>query len=211
MTSELASVVAANYPSPALLGEHGSTSDFGLDPVLQQPKIPPVFPYHRTSESGDAFHCSTPDDYVLPLTNDLTAIPGPWDLFMAEVTARRQQMLAIRQAYRDRIETLRSDAGLDGFLVNKASERDFWSFAQSVPFAQKADVVLVDNGNLRLIWDSEDGTHLGLQFLGHRTLQYVIFRRRQGNSNISRVAGRDTLEGVAQQIRAFGLGPLLQR
>ena len=114
------------------------------------------------------------------------------------------------QAYSIRIEALRSDAALDGFGVNEASEMDFWSFMRSVPFGRRAEVVLVDDGNLRAIWDDEDGSRLGLQFLGNRALQYVIFRRRAGSSRISRVAGRDTFDGVRQQVRAFELQTLLQ-
>ena len=113
------------------------------------------------------------------------------------------------QAYRSRIEALRSDADLDGFAVNEASERDFWSFVRSVPFVRKAEVVLVDNGNLRAVWGGKDGSHLGLQFLGNRLVEYVIFKRRQTTRDVSRVAGRDTLDGIKRQIHAFDLTALL--
>ena len=46
------------------------------------------------------------------------------------------------QAYRNRIEALRSDAEFDRFTVNEASERDFWSFFRSMPFLRKAEVYL---------------------------------------------------------------------
>ena len=46
------------------------------------------------------------------------------------------------QVYRSRIEVLRSDAELDGFAVNETSERDFWSFVNSVSFVRKAEVYL---------------------------------------------------------------------
>lgn len=113
-------------------------------------------------------------------------------------------------AYRRRIEALRSDAALDGLAVNESSEKDFWSFVKSLPSARQAEVVLVDNGNLRAIWDGEDGSHIGLQFLGDCTLQYVLFRPRNGTRRISRVAGRDTFDGVQQQVRTFELEPLLR-
>lgn len=112
--------------------------------------------------------------------------------------------------YRLRIEVLRSDAELDGVTVNNESLRDFWSFIESVPLAGKAELVLVDNGNLRAVWDGEDGSHLGFQFLGDHMLQYVIFRRREGSGHVSRVAGRDTLEGVKKQVRNFDLEALLK-
>ena len=113
------------------------------------------------------------------------------------------------QAYRSRIEVLRSDAELDGFAVNEVSERDFWSFVNSVSFVRKAEVVLVDNGNLRAVWGGEGGSHLGLQFLGNRLVEYVIFKRRQTDRDVSRAAGRDTLDGIKKQIHAFDLTLLL--
>ena len=114
------------------------------------------------------------------------------------------------QAYRSRIEELRRFAALDGFSVSKASEKDFWSFLTSMPFVCKAEMVLLDNGNLRVIWDDEDDNHIGLQFLGNGRLQYVIFRRKKGSSHVSRVAGRDTFDGVRSQVRLFELESLLK-
>lgn len=55
------------------------------------------------------------------------------------------------QVYRNRIEVLRSDAQLDGFAMNEASEVDFWSFIEPMSSAQKAGLVLLDNGNLRAV------------------------------------------------------------
>ena len=114
------------------------------------------------------------------------------------------------QAYRSRLEELRRFAALDGFSVSKASEKDFWSFLTSMPFVCKAEMVLLDNGNLRVIWDDEDDNHIGLQFLGNSRLQYVIFRRQKGSSHVSRVAGCDTFDGVRSQVRLFELESLLK-
>ena len=114
------------------------------------------------------------------------------------------------QAYRDRIECLRSDAELDDFTVNESSKKDFWRFLASLPFACEGELVLLDNGNLRVIWDDEDGNHIGLQFLGDSMLQYVIFRQRKGSSRVSRMAGRDSFDGVRRQVRLFELESLLQ-
>ena len=112
------------------------------------------------------------------------------------------------QIYRNRIEVLRSDAQLDGFAINVVSEVDFWSFIESISFAQKSGLVLLDNGNLRAVWKGENGSHLGLQFLGNRLVEYVIFKRRQATKEILRVAGQDTIDGIKRQIRAFDLTAL---
>ena len=113
------------------------------------------------------------------------------------------------QVYRNRIEVLRSDAQLDGFAMNEVSEVDFWSFIESISFAQKAGLVLLDNGNLRAVWKGENGSYLGLQFLGNRLVEYVIFKRRQATKYVSRVAGRDTIEGIKKQILASDLTVLM--
>jgi hypothetical protein len=127
----------------------------------------------------------------------------------AEPARNEKQTWETRQAYRDRIESLRNDAEIDGFSVNSKSEQAFWSFVNSVPFARKANLVLLDNGNLRAVWGGEDNRHFGLQFLGEHAVQYVIFRRRAGSRNVSRVAGRDTFVGVKKQVRTFNLQEFL--
>lgn len=135
------------------------------------------------------------------------------DLFSSlysENADRRKLSLRVLFGYRQRIEVLCNDGDLDGITINKASIQDFWSFVESVPFASKAEIVLVENGNLRAVWDGEDGSHLGFQFLGDHMVQYVIFRRRHGSGHVSRVAGRDTLEGVKKQVRNFDLEALLK-
>lgn len=128
----------------------------------------------------------------------------------SENADRRDLSLGALFEYGQRIEILRNDGDLDGITINKASIQDFWSFVESVPFACKAEIVLVDNGNLRAVWNGEDGSHLGFQFFGDHMVQYVIFRRRQGSGHVSRVAGRDTLEGVKRQVQNFDLETLLK-
>ena len=108
-------------------------------------------------------------------------------------------------AYHHRIETLRSDAEIEGFAVNDASEENFWSFIGSIPSGRKAELVLMDNGNFRAVWKDRNGDHLGVQFLGDQMAEYVIFKQRPSVASVSRVAGIDTLEGVINQLEAFDL------
>ena len=115
----------------------------------------------------------------------------------------------VRQTYRNRIAELREYGLEDGVTVNPASEKDFWAFVKSLPAARPGSLVLMDNGNLRAVWKGEQGSHLGLQFLGRRMVEYVIFKRRPRASKVSRVAGADTFDGVKRQIDAFELSALL--
>ena len=112
-------------------------------------------------------------------------------------------------AYVDRIEALRALAEEDGYHLNSESEHDFRSFVQSEPRIRKGNLVLVDNGNLRAVWKDDRGTRLGLQFLGGGMVQHVTFKQRDTARPISRVAGRDTLEGMKRQTDAFELNSLL--
>ncbi len=133
----------------------------------------------------------------------------PWNEFIAELEVKESDAKHVRQAYKTRIDVLRSAAILDGFEVNEASAKDFWSFIGSTHFPRRAGLALMENGNIRAVWKGKDASHLGLHFLGDRQVQYVIFKRRPGSRRISRTAGIDTFEGVKKQIGAFDLMSLV--
>ena len=110
------------------------------------------------------------------------------------------------QAYSTRISELRDLAADDGYSLSSASEADFWRFIRSEPRLRRGNLVLIDNGNLRAVWKDGHENQMGLQFLGESMVQYVIFKRREPDHPISRVAGRDTLKGLKRQIDVFELG-----
>ncbi len=216
-------VFAPSHSLFPLLPMVGSTSTFYSKYNMFQPQVD--YTISQTEQSHIA--TTSPDMsegifrvFSKPSTSHLSAYVYPSiesvdkidvsNQYMEEIADKARKTQQNHQTYRLRIEDLRSDAEIDGFTVNERSEIDFWSFIISVPFASKAEVVLLDNSNLRVIWDDEDGNHFGIQFLGDRILQYVIFRRRKGTNHISRVAGQDTFDGVKQQLRTFDLESLLQ-
>ena len=108
-----------------------------------------------------------------------------------------------------RLKFLQDEAILDGYVLSTTSEIDFWEFVRSAPNVRRGNLVLMDNGNLRAIWKDNQGTRIGLQFLGDGLVQFVIFKRRKQGQPISRVSGRDSLEGLRRQIVAFELDSLL--
>lgn len=115
----------------------------------------------------------------------------------------------VRRYYASRIEFLRGEASIENVIFNKDSERDFWKFIKSTQFNKRGSLFLMDNGDLRVVWDDDEDNLVGLQFLGNSLARYVIFKRRTEDGLVSRVAGSDTLEGVNAQIQTFELGPLL--
>lgn len=182
------------YQPPAIMAELDSASAYDID-----------LPDHRRP----VFRAPVPDQQSETVTARLVQVFDPGHALAQELGEKAKRSQADLQAYRVRVEALRADAAQDGYHLNAASERDFWHFIRSEPFIRKGNLVLVDNGNLRAVWRGESGTHIGLQFLGSRTVQYVIFKRRAAASAISRVAGRDSFEGVKRQISAFDLRPLI--
>ena len=139
-----------------------------------------------------------------PVENDQVQEPAsPYQVEYTATPGKHAEL--ITHAYHLRIETLRSDAEIEEFAVNDASEENFWSFIGSIPSARKAELVLMDNGNFRAVWKDKNGDHLGVQFLGEQMAEYVIFKYRTGARGVSRVAGIDTLEGVINQLHAFDL------
>lgn len=115
----------------------------------------------------------------------------------------------IRHFYLSRIEFLREEAAAEGVIFNKDSERDFWTFIELFPFARRGSLFLMDNGNLRAVWDNDEDNLLGIQFLGNSLARYVVFKHRAEGGPVSRVAGTDTLKGVNARIKAFELETLL--
>ena len=145
--------------------------------------------YNPTLDAASLEHPDTPSDI------------GPID----EAHHKRKKLAA----YILRMKLLQDEAVHDGYMLNLASEIDFTHFARLASDIRRGNLVLMDNGNLRVIWKDEHGARLGLQFLGGRMVQYVIFKRRREEQPISRVTGRDSLEGFERQIHAFELHSLL--
>ncbi len=124
----------------------------------------------------------------------------------------KNDLIYTLHAYSDRLNLLHHYAAQDGLVANEDSEIGFWAFIRSVPSFFPGDLVLLDNGNLRVVWAGEDNdSHLGLQFLGNEMVQYVIFKQRPYSQMVSRVAGRDSFAGMRKQIRTFGLEEFLEQ
>ncbi len=115
------------------------------------------------------------------------------------------------ERYHERLVELREAAEEEGIEWSEASAEDFRAFVTGNPGWRKGSVVLMENGNLRTVWDddNDDDRHVALQFLGDGHVQYVIFKRRPGAVKVSRVAGADTFDGIKRQVAAFDLSSLV--
>ena len=133
----------------------------------------------------------------------------PVEAYDREIKSKAQHIRDTDSAYASRIEVLKEQAALDGYSLNLASEEAFYDFLQKNPLIRRGRLVLMENGNLRAVWKGENETHIGLQFINNLSVQYVIFTRRAPQSPVSRVSGRDTMDGIKRQIEAFDLNSAL--
>ena len=134
---------------------------------------------------------------------------NPAEAYDHEIKSKAQHIRDTDSAYARRIEVLREQAELDGYSLNLASEEAFYEFFQKNLLQRRGRLVLMENGNLRAVWKGENEAHIGLQFITNLSAQYVIFTRRDPQSPVSRVSGRDTLDGIKRQIEAFDLNGVL--
>ena len=133
----------------------------------------------------------------------------PLEAYDRAIKSRVQRYRDTVSAYKNRIRVLKEQAELDGYSLNQPSKAAFLEFLEKNPLIRRGRLVLMENGNLRAVWKGGNSAHIGLQFLDNRSIQYVIFKQRIPSEPISRVTGRDTMEGISRQIDAFDLGSVL--
>ncbi len=113
------------------------------------------------------------------------------------------------EMYLSRLEYLKNEAAFENCMLNNRSHQDFKKFVNSMPNIRKGILVLLENGNLRLIWRDGQDTQLGLQFLGEEMIQYVFLNRRELGQPIAYTHGTDHLDGIQHQIEASKIDSLL--
>ena len=101
--------------------------------------------------------------------------------------------------WRDRIGELRAG----GRALNAESKRDFWKFMRPSALLGEPAISLLENGNLHVDWDREDGIRLRVEFLGGEMAAFEIEARRRDAGAASRVSGTDTIGGVMRQTHVF--------
>ena len=130
----------------------------------------------------------------------VAAVPAP-----ALASADDRPVSEIRQGYLRRIAELRGEARLDAVPWNGNSEADLLAFISANPGWRQGRLGLMDNGNLYGVWKDAAGSLLSIQFRGRQFAEFVIFQRRPGATEVSRIAGSDTLDGVKGQVGSFDL------
>lgn len=183
-------MVASDFPWPAL----GQVPFSTMRPVQDVPSLPNII--------------ARPEATPVK-TSESVWLLVPLEAHDHEIKSKVERYRDTVSSYKDRIRVLKEQAELDGASLNQASKATFLEFLEKNPLVRRGRLVLMENGNLRAVWKGNDGAHLGLQFLDNRSIQYVIFKQRSPSAPVSRVSGRDTMEGISRQIDAFDLTPVL--
>ena len=134
------------------------------------------------------------DDQVLPSV-----------ISFRESSETRTSSISFLMDYASRIQKLRSLGEEEDIAISRDSVSDFWRFMIEFPSEEPGHLVLMQDGHLRWIWKGDDRAHIGIRFIGSGRGRYVIFKRRSGEFQVSRVSGEDNLEGVVQQVRSFDM------
>src|SRR5205823_14499104 len=103
----------------------------------------------------------------------------PLRKYLVEANAQRQLQHMIEGQIEDRLRELHVDAQVEGEAFSEESVSDLRRFIQSVGVTNRPAIFLLDNGNIRALWRSTDSQQVGLQFLGGRRVQFVIFSLRE--------------------------------
>lgn len=156
------------------------------------------------------------DDHALPatvwkfLTDIQFELPrSAQDDFFEELKHKQNRTRSLVQKIKRRVAFLKAEGIAEGRPINIHSEHDFWEFMNSQPFFVRPRIFLLERGDLRAVWKGNHGEHLGLQFLGSNRVQYVMFVKRPGSKEISRVYGRDTMPSINRLIEALELSRLI--
>ena len=111
--------------------------------------------------------------------------------------------------YAERIETLKEQAIEDGYVLDESSYNNFHKFLEKFPRLVRADLVLLENGELVAIWNGENGTEVGLQFQKDSRVQYILFNGIYSNCADSILHGMGGYEETMKKIKKYDFDKIM--
>ena len=106
--------------------------------------------------------------------------------------------------YCNRISELVEIAKEEGLRYNETSESYFWNFIRRVYPANRAGLILTDDGNLIAAWDDNNENCFDIEFMEDKTLEYVAF-----NASNEYEEGSGTIDDILRCINKFNFEGLL--
>ena len=118
-------------------------------------------------------------------------------------------ILKAAEKYDERLSFLEEERKLDDVPLNPESMNGFMEFVTQCMPTISGGLVLIDNGNLRAAWNSDGESFVGLQFLNHQLIEYVLFSQTTPSLPVSRSFGQASIGSVMNQIEALELNWML--
>ena len=118
-------------------------------------------------------------------------------------------ILKAAEKYDERLSFLEKEGKLDGVQLNPESMSGFMEFVKQCMPTISSGLVLTDNGNLRAVWNSDGESFVGLQFLNHQLIEYILFSQTAPSLPVSRSFGQARIDSVMNQIKALELNWML--
>ena len=113
-----------------------------------------------------------------------------------------------REHYAQRIAYLRQEGELENISINSDSQSTFWHLLDKIPDAKRAEIVLLDNGNLRTYWRNEIREYVGLELIKDESLRCLMHKRTRSGEFDTTVMRSITISDIVEAIDAFGMLPI---
>jgi hypothetical protein len=126
--------------------------------------------------------------------------PASWALSFDESPTIPPQLVTLEQIKRKmvasekvlpRLNHLRMCSLEDEEAFSDESERSLLEFLDGYGVAVRPLLALLDNGNLRAVWKDDFGQQIGVQFLGGKKVQFVLFVKRDAEMPYAQLFGRN--------------------
>ena len=118
-------------------------------------------------------------------------------------------ILNTAKEYDERLSFLEEEGNLDGVSLNPDSISGFMEFIEKYMPTVSGGLVLIDNGNIRAVWNSDCESFVGIQFLNRQLTEYVLFSQTSPSLPVSRSFGQASIDSVMNQIEALELNWML--
>ena len=110
-----------------------------------------------------------------------------------------------RVDFSPRLAHLEDLAQDEGITIAPESRADLDLLTSRFPPQASAQLVLTDDGHLRVVWQDQEGNHAALRLLGHGKVRYVLFRPDPHGGPTTRTSGDAPMEEAVRMARSMGI------
>ena len=161
--------------------------------------------YHHYAEFSSKSHSETQSDITeqsaLYLNHNSGYVPIHHKIYFCILNTAKE--------YDERLSFLEEEGNLDGVSLNPDSISGFMEFIEKYMPTVSGGLVLIDNGNIRAVWNSNCESFVGIQFLNRQLTEYVLFSQTSPSLPVSRSFGQASIDSVMNQIEALELNWML--